>query len=79
MLLQRILTALVLATIAISAIFLLPSLYFYLFIAIIILIAAWEWTGFAELDRTSEKIGFMFLFIVPMLGVVFWTQLLELF
>ncbi len=79
MLLQRILTALVLATIAISAIFLLPSLYFYLFIAIIILIAAWEWASLSEINTVTEKLGFMLMFIVPMLGVVFWTQLLELF
>jgi phosphatidate cytidylyltransferase len=79
MILQRILTALVLATIAITAIFVLPSLYFYLFIAIIVLIAAWEWAGLSEIHTVSGKLGFMFLFIVPMLGVVFWTQLLELF
>ena len=77
MLLQRILTALVLATVAIAAIFLLPTLYFYLFIAIIVLIAAWEWTGLAAIDKTSGKLAFLLFLIVPMLGVTFWTQLLE--
>ena len=78
MLLQRILTAMVLATVAISAIFVLPILYFYLFIAVIVLIAAWEWAGLSEISKISGKIAFLLLLIVPMLGVAFWTQILEL-
>lgn len=78
MLLQRILTALVLAAVAISAIFLLPILYFYLFIAVIVLIAAWEWTNLIEINKLSGKLGFLLFLIVPMLGITFWTQLLEL-
>jgi len=78
MLLQRILTALVLATAAISAIFLLPTLYFYLFIAIIVLIAAWEWTELAAINKISGKLAFLLFLIVPMVGVTFWTQILEI-
>jgi len=78
MLLQRILTALVLAAVAITAIFTLPTLYFYLFIAVIVLIAAWEWTYLSELDKTSSKVWFILALIVPMLGITFWTQILEL-
>jgi len=78
MLLPRILTALVLATVAISAIFLLPILYFYLFIAVIVLIAAWEWCSLSEIDSPVGKLIFLLLLIFPMLGVTFWTQILEL-
>ncbi len=78
MLLQRILTALVLAAVAITAIFTLPTLYFYLFIAVIVLIAGWEWTHLAGLDKTSSKVWFIVSLIVPMLGITFWTQILEL-
>lgn len=78
MLLQRILTALVLAAVAIAAIFILPILYFYLFIGIIVLIAGWEWTGLSEIDKVSGKILFMLSLIGPMLFVTFWTQILEL-
>jgi len=78
MLLPRILTALVLATVAISAIFLLPILYFYLFIAVIVLIAAWEWCSLSEIDSPIGKLIFLLLLIFPMLGVTFWTQILEL-
>lgn len=77
MLLQRILTALVLATLAISAIFLLDTIYFYLFIAIIVLIGAWEWAELSENNSVMGKIGYLFLFIVPMLGVTFFSQVLE--
>ncbi|MCK4840791.1 MAG: phosphatidate cytidylyltransferase [Methylococcales bacterium] len=77
MLLQRILTALVLAAVAISAIFLLPALYFYLFIGVIVLIAAWEWTGLSEINKIFGKIIFLLALILPMLGVTFWTQILE--
>ncbi len=77
MLLKRILTALVLAAVAIAAIFVLPTLYFYLFIAIIVLIAAWEWTGLADTHSTVEKLLFLVSLIVPMLVITFWTQILE--
>lgn len=78
MLLQRILTALVMAALAISAIFLLPTLYFYLFIALIVLIAAWEWAGLSEVHTLVGKIGFLLLLIIPMLGIAFWTNVLEM-
>jgi phosphatidate cytidylyltransferase len=77
MLLQRILTAIVLATLAISAIFLLPSLYFYFFIGIIVLIAAWEWCALSDMHKIYEKILFLLALVLPMLGIIFWTQILE--
>ncbi|KAF3978451.1 MAG: phosphatidate cytidylyltransferase [Methylococcales symbiont of Iophon sp. n. MRB-2018] len=77
MLLQRILTATVLAALAITAIFTLPTLFFYLFIALIILLAAWEWTGLIGIDKIIAKLGFLLLLIVPMLAVTFFTQILE--
>ncbi len=77
MLLQRIITALVLAGVAITAIFTLPNLYFYLFIAIIVLIAAWEWTNLSSIDSVMGKLIFLFSLIIPMLGVVYWTYILE--
>lgn len=77
MLLQRIITALVLAGVAISAIFLLPTLYFFLFIAVIVLIAGWEWTYLSSIDSVMGKALFLLALIFPMLGITFWTQILE--
>lgn len=79
MLLQRILTASVLAAVAITAIFTLPTLFFYLFIGIIVLIAGWEWTGLSEINTVFGKLLFLLCLIIPMLGIVFWTQILEIF
>lgn len=78
MLLPRILTALVLATVAISAIFFLPTLYFYLFIGVIILIAGLEWTNLSDVHSIVGKISFSLALIGPMLFVTFWTYILEL-
>lgn len=78
MLAQRILTALVLASVVIGAVFQLPAIYFSLFIAIITLGAAWEWLNLTDVDKVSSKIIFLLALIFPMLGVTFWTVFLEL-
>lgn len=77
MLVQRILTALVLATVIIGAVFQLSSLYFSLFIAIITLGAAWEWLSLTSVDTVKSKVIFMVALIFPMLGVTYWTVFLE--
>ncbi|MCQ8117142.1 phosphatidate cytidylyltransferase [Methylomonas rosea] len=78
MLLKRILTALVLATVVVTAVLLLPTLYFSLFIAVITLIAAFEWMALTDVNTLTRKILFVSFLIVPMLGVTYWTVLLEL-
>lgn len=78
MLVQRIVTASVLAALVLSAIILLPAFYFSLFIAVITLLAAWEWLSLTDADKLSSRIIFFVALIFPMLGVTFWTQFLEL-
>lgn len=77
MLVKRILTALVLAAIVVTAVLQLPSLYFSLFIAVFTFIAAFEWMALTGVEKLSKKIIFLSSLIVPMLGVTFWTVLLE--
>ena len=77
MLLQRVITASVLAPLVVMAIYLLPHVYFSLIWGIIILIAAWEWTNLAEVKTVLGKFVFLLAMLIPMLLLHFWTQLLE--
>lgn len=77
MLLQRIITALILAPLVVLAVYLLPIPYFTLVVALVMLIAAWEWTSLVGIDRPVMRLVFLILLILPMAGVYFWTYLLE--
>ena len=78
MLLKRILTASVLAFLIALAVFKLPMEYFSLVIGLITLIAAWEWSNLAGLTSLGKRILFLLVLILPMSGIHFWTQFLEL-
>ena len=78
MLVQRILTASVLAAVVILAVFELPAIYFSLFIAIVALGGAWEWLALTDVDKISKKLMFLAALIFPMVGVTFWTIFLEM-
>jgi len=77
MLLQRVITASVLAPLVVLAIFMLPHVYFALIWGVILLIAAWEWTNLAEVKTILGKLAFLVAMVVPMLFLQFWTQVLE--
>ena len=77
MLLQRVITALVLAPLVVLAIFKLPHLYFAIIWGIVLLIAAWEWANLAEVKTVLGKCLFLLAMIIPMVLLQFWTQLLE--
>ncbi len=78
MLIKRIITASVLASLIALAVFKLPMEYFSLLIGFITLLAAWEWTKLTSLNSTIFRVFFLVLLITPMLGIHFWTQILEL-
>ncbi|MDV2077668.1 phosphatidate cytidylyltransferase [Marinobacter xestospongiae] len=58
MLKTRIITALILAPIAIGGIFFLPPLGFALFTGLIIAIGAWEWANMAGLTSQAARFGY---------------------
>ena len=63
MLLQRVITASVLAPLVVLAIFTLPHAYFSLVWGIVLLIAAWEWANLADVKSVLGKIAFLFALI----------------
>ncbi|NOQ16909.1 MAG: phosphatidate cytidylyltransferase [Methyloprofundus sp.] len=77
MLLQRVITASILAPLVVLAIFQLPHAYFSLLWGVILLMAAWEWANLAEVKSVLIKILFLLSMLVPMFFLHFWTQLLE--
>lgn len=78
MLLQRIITATVLAVLIVSATLFLTPLQFSLIIALVILIGAWEWTRLVNIEKIVMRALFVTSLIPPMLGITFWTQFLEI-
>jgi phosphatidate cytidylyltransferase len=77
MLKQRIITAAILATVVISAVLMLPSDYFSLLIAIIVLIGAWEWLNLIDLTSSTKRGLFIGTLIFAMLFLHLWTYILE--
>lgn len=77
MLLQRVITASVLAPLVALAIFKLPHVYFSVIWGIIMLVAAWEWANLADVKSILAKAVFLLAMLAPMVGLHFWTQLLE--
>lgn len=78
MLIQRIITASILAALISLAVFKLPTDYFSLLIGLITLVAAWEWSNLAGITSLFKRVFFLLILILPMLGIYFWTQFLEL-
>jgi phosphatidate cytidylyltransferase len=78
MLLQRIITATILAVLIISAVLFLSSVYFSLVIGLVVLIGAWEWTYLVNINKIGMRVLFIAALILPMLGITFWTQFLEI-
>jgi phosphatidate cytidylyltransferase len=76
MLLQRFLTALVLAPLMLAGIYLLPDEAFRLFIGVIILLGAWEWANIAGYSTTVQRalITATMAFILIVVHLVFSVQ-----
>jgi phosphatidate cytidylyltransferase len=72
MLLQRIVTALVLAPLMLAGIYLLPSSGFRIFIGLIVILAAWEWANMAGFTRASARVGLAVVTAFGLLGLNQW-------
>ncbi len=78
MLIQRIITASILAALIALAVFKFPTDYFSLLMGLITLLAAWEWSNLAGITSLFRRVLFLLALILPMSGIYFWTQFLEL-
>jgi len=72
MLLQRIVTALVLAPLMLAGIYLLPSSGFRVFIGLIVILGAWEWANIAGFSRPSARVGLAIVTALGLLGLNQW-------
>ena len=77
MLKQRIITAVILGSVVITAVLMLPYEYFSLMIALIVLLGAWEWLDLIDVQCTKQRVLFMGSMIFMMLFIHLWTYLLE--
>ena len=72
MLRQRIITALILAPIAVGGVFFLPPLFFGVFIGAILTVAAWEWANLAHLGG-AMRYGYA-LVIALLMAATHWID-----
>ena len=68
MLKQRVITALVLATIFLAALFGLPSGYFSFFIGAVLLIGAWEWANLSGFPAIWQRLVYSFVLLILLVG-----------
>ena len=68
---QRVITAVLLLVALIAATTQLSSFYFSLFVAGVILIAAWEWAGLVSPDKKIAKLSYLVSIAAMLVGVFF--------
>ncbi|WP_062060585.1 phosphatidate cytidylyltransferase [Cellvibrio sp. OA-2007] len=68
MLKQRVITALILAVIFLTALFGLPSGYFSFFIGAVLLIGAWEWANLSGLPAIWQRLVYSLVLLVLLVG-----------
>jgi len=75
---QRILTALVLAPLAIGALFFLPLDLFMLSLDLVLLAGAWEWSALSGLKKTGQRVMYVFTHVLALavmhLMAVYWLS-----
>jgi phosphatidate cytidylyltransferase len=66
---QRVITALILAPLALAAVFYLPLWGFAAVLSAIFLLGSWEWSGFCGLENRRSRVSYVALTAILMAGV----------
>jgi len=74
MLKQRVITAIILASVMISAVIFLPTQMLALILAVIICVAAWEWAACAGLHATPQKIIYVSFILLCLIACLIFLQ-----
>lgn len=69
MLKQRLLTALLLAPLALAGVFLLPLDLFIFFLDLVIVLAAWEWAGLSGFSNVKQRLIYAFSMALAVAGL----------
>jgi phosphatidate cytidylyltransferase len=72
MLKQRVITALILATVFLVALFGLPAGYFSFFIGAVVLIGAWEWANLSGLPALWQRLSYSILVFALLIGAALY-------
>jgi phosphatidate cytidylyltransferase len=72
MLKQRVITALILATVFLVALFGLPAGYFSFFIGAVVLIGAWEWANLSGLPALWQRLSYSILMLALLIGAALY-------
>jgi phosphatidate cytidylyltransferase len=75
MLKQRIITALILAAVFLAALFYLPIALFCVFIALVVLVGAWEWANLAGWSAAWQRFGYVAVIALVMILVAAYLGL----
>ena len=77
MLKERVITAVVLLVVLALILFVLPPVFFTVFVLVVVAIAAWEWSRLAGLVRAEHQIGYaaVVFFLVLLLMLLPWLSL----
>jgi phosphatidate cytidylyltransferase len=68
---QRVITAIILAVVVLTAIFALPTAWFAGFVAVVLAAALWEWSNLAAMTSTTGRVLYCALGIA-LIGVMAW-------
>jgi len=74
MLKQRVITAIILASVIISSVIFLPTQMFALVLAVIICVAAWEWAACAGINAMPQKIIYVSFILLCLIACLIFLQ-----